>query len=597
MTTENQNYPLHDVALGYAGDEYVGIIPLIIPFIAPISKIIKRQREKALARKSGRAAVIASRLQFQEQLKAVRYYWYYYGKHGKAPPGYTAPPQITITAQTQPSESIPPALTTAQPQEQQQKKKPFARLFSIFKRKKRGRQKAEGAPMTEAQELGALFRRRGGRRRRRGRGRRGPRRLVIIKRGTIPTAPAPYPPPPGGVVRRPRCVIVRRIRGDGSEYLGAVDEHGNEAELVGVEEDAADFVGDDVIDAEEVEDMGRHYDDDDDYEGDDEDLMGQALDLMDGDDEDEDILGQVEDAINELTGVMYGDEHTYGDAESRLETKIDRIQSRIDRVESKPAPRQPFRRLKERKRQKRLKKLNRKRDRAAKKLADIRSQRAKASQAIAAAAAAGGVGTGAGVMGTALATRQGQGRAIAPSALVGPQNAHALRMAQAQAGLIGQFVAPPGSGRLNRIPMYTSGGTDTNPRQALTVPAAGITGPTTLTTEDIPFALIRLVGFVASIAGTASDNNAIGLVQNLRIKGGTNLFMHDGNAPAAMYDTADDKLRGLRAYPEVRSPNQAFVDVRASGDLDDVVILTAAIVADVLADDTYGAGFPGAYSG
>ena len=418
------------------------------------------------------------------------------------------------------------------------------------------------------------------------RGRRLRRRMRRLRRrmrrrGLMMPGPRMYP----GAAR---CVM---MRGDDGQLL-AVDEYGNAAEIVGMDAELEGDYGDDEDYGDDDLEGDEDFGDDEDY-GDDEDL-GEDLEGEE-DDEDDELMGEAEEAAADLEGALQADEETFGASEKRLERRIERIAAKIERIREKPL-RGMFKRRKQRRRARRISRLRAKQRRLQAKLRRIRGVRRQNLAAIAGTAA--GVGAAQG-LGMALFSRQGQEapRVQQASKLYDPQYAHNVRVQAARAGQVGRFVSPPGSGRLNRVPMFALGRPN-NPRNALVVPATLITAGTDLATEDLPYVLVKMVGFVASTAGTADDNNAIGLVEDLKIRGGTNLFLHEGPANADDYNTAhDDQLVGLRSYPNIRSPNQAFVTVKATGDLDDVVIITASVVVDILEDDTYGAGFAGAYAG
>ncbi len=370
-----------------------------------------------------------------------------------------------------------------------------------------------------------------------------------------------------------RCTLIRGD--DGGVY--AVDENGSYVQVVGMDDDVAD-------EFEGAYDDDGYEGDDDGYEGDDvmdaEDIVG------DDEDADDDILGGVEQDIAMADQAeLSGQDEIMGASAVRLKRKIDRINARIDKVEDKPL-RQPFIRLKERKRKKRISRLRRKRARLQEKLDGLERKSTAAAAAIAGVAMGIGAAT---ALGVPIASRQGQiERGQVDTRLYDPAYAHQVRVQQANTGARATYTAPPGSGRLAELPMFAVG--STNPRNALTVPAALITPATRLTTEDLPYVLVKLLGFFASTSGTAADNNAIGLVQNLQIRGGTNLFLHENPQAADSYNTTHDRMTGLRDYPNIRSPNTGSVSVLASGDLDDVVVITTSLIVDVLEDDTYGPG-------
>lgn len=370
---------------------------------------------------------------------------------------------------------------------------------------------------------------------------------------------------------RGRCRLQRR----GGQVV-AVDDYGNEV------------VVDDMMGAGVLELVG----------GGDDDVLGD-----DGDD-DEDVLMGVDDDLSDMdVAAATDDDNLYGRSTERLRRKLDRINARIERIEAKPSPRGMFARARARSRERRLAKLRSKARKIQEKFSRAEEKRAARGRARtvspAAAGAAGlAVGAGAGLAAGALISRQGaMGAQGAPMDLVDPARAHAMRVAQAQAGE--RFTAtgaPFGSGRRMDIPFYADVA-NPNPRNAITVPAALISAATALRTEDVPYAWFEIVGFTSSTFGTDPAAAGIGLVQQYSIRGGTNLFLHEGPANAAQYDTDHDHMVGLRSYPKVRSPNFAQVEVAAAGDLNDIVVITANAVLDILWDDVYGAGFPGPYAG
>lgn len=300
-------------------------------------------------------------------------------------------------------------------------------------------------------------------------------------------------------------------------------------------------------------------------------FYGDSYGADDDDDDDEDDIFGAESAINDL---MYAPPQEFGAWADRADNKIAKLEDKRDKLKEKSRQVAPWRRNKL---NRRVEKLNRKISELKGKKSTTETQKLR------------GVGN--------IASRQGiQAAASARnSALVDPVQSQELRISQAGAGMRYNVVAPPGSGRLNKVPMYQDG--ETNPRNALTVPSGGITSSTTLYTEDLPFAVYRLVGFVCSVYGTDNNTGSIGLVQDLKIKGGSNLFLHENWGAAANYETDLEHLNGLRDYPVVKSPNFAQVDIAASGDSQDVVVMTCDIVADIITDDVYGQGLLGPYAG
>ena len=163
---------------------------------------------------------------------------------------------------------------------------------------------------------------------------------------------------------------------------------------------------------------------------------------------------------------------------------------------------------------------------------------------------------------------------------------------------------PPGSGRLLSIPMLASS-SSTN-RVSIAIAAANVAqGNQTLTSEQTPYSEYKIVGFTSNTrltgqgAATAIQiASGMAFVDNLQIKGSPNLFLHDSAQDSSEYATDLEHLQGLRYYPNVKSPNQATVDVFAVANfVDVVVIITANLVVEQVTDDTYGSGVPGPYSG
>ena len=181
-------------------------------------------------------------------------------------------------------------------------------------------------------------------------------------------------------------------------------------------------------------------------------------------------------------------------------------------------------------------------------------------------------------------------------------------------GMQFQAMAPPGIGRLVRLPFYpvnptvnytTAGGTGVNGSAInpvfIAVPPVGTSGVAqmTLVTPQISWATLRIVGFETAVKvnlGIANPGPVL-LVQDLQIGGGANLFTHEDFADAAIYSANQPEFCGLRDYPILKSPNTAQVTVQM---LDDVVgeSLTAScsLLCEVLVDDNYGAHIPGPYA-
>jgi hypothetical protein len=333
------------------------------------------------------------------------------------------------------------------------------------------------------------------------------------------------------------------------------------------------------------------------------DMLGADEDFLGGAAGDEDALRDADDAANDmLFGAAYDDDMTFAGKQTRAERKLAKAEDRLAELQNRlrsVSGSGPLARM-------RRNSLNRRIDRKRNKISELKMKVARANgerkQAVAAgmrpAAAIAGVGV-AGAAGLAagsvLASRQAQTDGRPPAALMSPQQAQQLRQLQAAGGLRYSAVGGAGSGRLNKLQMYEASAT--NPRNALTISATTLSTTATLYSEDLPFAKVRIVGFTCSLYGSNDSAGAIGLVKDLKIKGGANLFIHENWGNADDYNTDDDQLRGLRDNPTITSPNKAQVDINASGDENDEIVMTCAVVVDVLNDDVYGVGFPGPYSG
>jgi hypothetical protein len=200
-------------------------------------------------------------------------------------------------------------------------------------------------------------------------------------------------------------------------------------------------------------------------------------------------------------------------------------------------------------------------------------------------------------------------------------------------GLEFQTQAPPGIGRMVRLPFYpqngatgyiTGAGTaaadSTSPTIAGILTGGGAAGGYstvqlsgfTMLTPQISWATLRIVGFETDIHVTAfddsvsGDNNSIPapklVVQDLQIGGGANLFTHEDYADAEIYDTAQPEFCGLRDYPILKSPNTAQVTVAILGGQGganadtNTIVFSCALLCEVLQDDNYGSHIPGPYA-
>ena len=196
--------------------------------------------------------------------------------------------------------------------------------------------------------------------------------------------------------------------------------------------------------------------------------------------------------------------------------------------------------------------------------------------------------------------------------------------------------APPGIGRLIRIPFYmtTAAGTflaltpgtdpnsvtssSTSPIIAGGSTDAGVNASAILRTPQISWATLRIVGFEVAVnfptnplAETAASTIGELLVQDLKIGGGANLFVHEDFAAANIYASGNDSFSGLRDYPILKSPNQAEVTIAmfaptASGatpakdvanvDILGHILFSCNLVCEILQDDNYGSHIPGPYA-
>jgi hypothetical protein len=193
--------------------------------------------------------------------------------------------------------------------------------------------------------------------------------------------------------------------------------------------------------------------------------------------------------------------------------------------------------------------------------------------------------------------------------------------------------APPGIGRLIRIPFYlqaaTAGFQTMAPGVAMAAPGTSTTcgiiwsAPTAaigagntaiLTTPQISWATLRIVGFECAVNYPQNNASATGVLTELcfsdfQIGGGANLFVHEDFAPASIYQSGLDSFSGLRDYPILKSPNTAQVSAQlisgATGlnaiplnvnDCLNSLAWSCNLVCEILQDDNYGSHIPGPYA-
>jgi hypothetical protein len=189
-------------------------------------------------------------------------------------------------------------------------------------------------------------------------------------------------------------------------------------------------------------------------------------------------------------------------------------------------------------------------------------------------------------------------------------------------------MAPPGVGRLIRIPFYLSTGVvgfasaalNTTPAlvtaaiaagtTSTTVPTTyldfaalaatgGATGAATLQTPQISWATLRIVGFECIRQDPILAPASVGTLNfsNLQIGGGANLFVHEDYAPSGIYLAGQDSFAGLRDYPILKSPNQSTVQAQGIGLATSArLAFSCSLVCEILVDDNYGAHVPGPYA-
>lgn len=183
-------------------------------------------------------------------------------------------------------------------------------------------------------------------------------------------------------------------------------------------------------------------------------------------------------------------------------------------------------------------------------------------------------------------------------------------------GLEFQVQAPPGIGRLLRLPFYpidanaatvTSEGpgvaSESNPIfiEDGVISAGFTTGEHLLETPAISWAVLRLVGFEVQQRVTKNFITQAGpvlYVRGLQIGGGANLFTHEQFADADIYDADQPEYCGLRDYPIIKSPNTAQVRVQGCNGVTSVNFnsVSCSLLCEVLVDDNYGAHIPGPYA-
>ncbi len=85
------------------------------------------------------------------------------------------------------------------------------------------------------------------------------------------------------------------------------------------------------------------------------------------------------------------------------------------------------------------------------------------------------------------------------------------------------------------------------------------------------------------------------LIKNLTVGGGANLLSQEGYIDAAYYDVRNPGFAGLRAYPELISPNRSSLEVAFVGPPLANVVFSINLVCDILEDQEYGTYQVGPY--
>lgn len=159
-------------------------------------------------------------------------------------------------------------------------------------------------------------------------------------------------------------------------------------------------------------------------------------------------------------------------------------------------------------------------------------------------------------------------------------------------GLRQSSVAPPGSGRLVPIPFVVAGAV--NPVHAITGGSAAIGTATDLQTKAVNWAVLRIVALTTQTIAAATG--VVGVMQDFKIGGSPNLFLDESWVIMDDYDTDKEQFAGLRAYPILISPNTAFVSAAAFAPSGQVLYTGVSLVTEVMRDDAFGPGLPGAYA-
>jgi len=86
------------------------------------------------------------------------------------------------------------------------------------------------------------------------------------------------------------------------------------------------------------------------------------------------------------------------------------------------------------------------------------------------------------------------------------------------------------------------------------------------------------------------------LLKNLNVGGGANLLSQEGYVDGALYDARLDYHPGLRALPELLSPNRAFIEAAIVGPQLTTMTFSIHLLCDILEDKEYGDYISGPYA-
>ena len=174
----------------------------------------------------------------------------------------------------------------------------------------------------------------------------------------------------------------------------------------------------------------------------------------------------------------------------------------------------------------------------------------------------------------------------------GPQVIRDHNVDGALQGLRQSSVAPPGSGRLVPINFVVAGAII--PVHVLAGGTAALGANLALVTQSINWAVLRIVGLTTQ--STPAANGVHGVMQDFRIGGSPNLFLVEDWVLMDDYDTDKEQFTGLRAYPILIAPNTALVTAAAYAPGAQNLWFMISVVTEVLRDDAFGPGLPGAYA-